>query len=661
MQVNDGFEVVDGTLVSYTGTQESIELPPGIHTIGARACAGNVRVRELSLGPEVEAVKSEAFAGCTSLERVRAVCDVLIIDESAFAHCTSLHTLTVEGSYLDVGREAFAGCMALRELDFREVGMIELRERSFAGCASLERVATRGSSINMHDQAFFGCTALASVECDDGPDDDGQYLCSETIESEAFAGCTSLERVRVDNLYSLGHGAFKGCTSLTEVLIPDDLRELGSAVFSGCTSLEQVRLPKAGSFEDASDLFRGCTSLTYVDLDGANFSQVQRMDGMFAGCTSLEELDLSDIDATSLLSTRDMFGGCTSLIFWEMSEAWPVGLEGAVPAPPANSRGSWWSKQQQAWLTAQQIASRGPLADTLTSYNQRELTVLAGAEVEDGVLLYYDGSRRTVVVPEGVTAIGDYAFRGRRNVESVLLPHTLRRIGMEAFAGCTALRNVEFASGPDDEDCALEIKTRAFAGCTALTSIELPPTMSESSGDYLFEGCTSLVSATLPAVGVFGAFEGCARLHEVTVGGVTFYAHDWDEDYLSYVVMAARTDAIDIREGVIYDFASSAKSAIYDWEADQERHGERPYGCAVLPEGYRCTRYLGRCSRIGIIPKDVHVHAIAPKAFPGIRHLVAFVCPEGVKKIGWGAFPAMKDRGFLTKGTIQRDVSPDGW
>ena len=102
-------------------------------------------------------------------------------------------------------------------------------------------------------------------------------------------------------------------------------------------------------------------------------------------------------------------------------------------------------------------------------------------------------------------------------------------------------------------DCPLEIGRRAFAGCTALTSIELPRTMHKELGDYLFEGCTSLVSATLPAVGGFGVFEGCKRLQEVTVGGVTFFASDWDEDYLSYVVMAARSDALDIRQGVIFD------------------------------------------------------------------------------------------------------------
>ena len=87
----------------------------------------------------------------------------------------------------------------------------------------------------------------------------------------------------------------------------------------------------------------------------------------------------------------------------------------------------------------------------------------------------------------------------------------------------------------------------------------------------------------------------------------------------------------------------------------------------MLPEGYHCTTYLGRCSCIAIIPTDEHVRKIAPRAFSGIPNLVAFVCPEGLTKIGLGAFPAMKDRRFLVKAASfagrgrPHDVSPDWW
>ena len=664
MQAYNDFEVADGILVNYTGNQEHIDLPLGIRAIGKRAFAGCTGVREVALGPEVDAIGDEAFVGCTSLERVLIVCTTLNIGCGAFASCTSLQTLTMEGSYFHASNEAFKGCTSLRELDFSEVGWVDLGERVFAGCTGLTRVASRGCSLTIGKQAFLGCTALECIECNDDTGDDwSMYLCTEEVDVEAFAGCTALEQVRIDQLQRLGQGAFKDCTSLTEVELHDSnvvMLELGSGVFAGCTSLASVRLPKPREFEDARDMFRGCTSLTHADLGNVDFSKVRHADGMFAGCTSLEELDLSDVDTASLTSAEGMFDGCTSLVRWKIPAAWPVELPGAVPTPPTGPEGSWWSERARTWLTVAQIVARGPIADGFTSCSPQEMMTLVGAEVEDGVLLGYYGSRSTVIVTEAVSAIGDGAFRNCDTLESIVLPCTLERIGVEAFAGCSALRKVEFADDNGIGDCPLKIGRRAFAGCRALAEIELPSTMHEELGDYLFEGCTSLVSATLPAVGGYGVFKGCTRLHEVTVGGVTFFASDWDEDYLSYVVMAARFDAIDIRNGVIFDFTSPAKSTIYEWEADQARHGERKFGCAVLPEGYRCTTYLGRCSCIAIIPKDVRVHSIAPKAFPGISNLVAFVAPEGLVKVGWRAFPAMKDRSFLKQGR-PHDVNPDGW
>ena len=77
MQADNGFEVVDRVLVSYTGNQERIELPLGIRAIGKRAFAGCIGVREVALGPEVETIGDEAFVGCTSLERVLIVCTTM--------------------------------------------------------------------------------------------------------------------------------------------------------------------------------------------------------------------------------------------------------------------------------------------------------------------------------------------------------------------------------------------------------------------------------------------------------------------------------------------------------------------------------------------------------------------------------------------------------
>lgn len=76
----------------------------------------------------------------------------------------------------------------------------------------------------------------------------------------------------------------------------------------------------------------------------------------------------------------------------------------------------------------------------------------------------------TVTVTEGVTHIGDYAFRGCTALTSASLPRSLAELGAESFAGCTSLAMVTF-----DSECPLtEIAEQTFAGCTSLATVALP-------------------------------------------------------------------------------------------------------------------------------------------------------------------------------------------
>lgn len=83
-------------------------------------------------------------------------------------------------------------------------------------------------------------------------------------------------------------------------------------------------------------------------------------------------------------------------------------------------------------------------------------------EVEDGVLVRYNGSDAVVQVPAGVTAIGQAAFMGNETVTEVLLPDTVESIYTLAFSGCTALSRVEIPASVS------RIDSEAFGLCTSL-------------------------------------------------------------------------------------------------------------------------------------------------------------------------------------------------
>ncbi len=117
-----------------------------------------------------------------------------------------------------------------------------------------------------------------------------------------------------------------------------------------------------------------------------------------------------------------------------------------------------------------------------------------------------------IVIPEGVTSIGENAFYNLNTLEGAVLPDSLIEMGMYAFAGCTTLQDIEFGSGLS------VIPVGAFGGC-AIASLTLPETVTDIYYDA-FRGCRKLTSVTLPnSVTYLGSsvFAECEALTEVTL------------------------------------------------------------------------------------------------------------------------------------------------
>ena len=170
-----------------------------------------------------------------------------------------------------------------------------------------------------------------------------------------------------------------------------------------------------------------------------------------------------------------------------------------------------------------------------------------GFVIENGILTNYieEPDVTEIIIPEEVTAIGDYAFSkiifGGADLTSVIIPGSVTSIGRSAFEQCRKLKNITISNGVANiGDCA-------FYECKSLTSIELPDSVTsigscafwgceklesvvishgiKSIGDRAFCGCESLSSVAIPD-GVTsispGIFLGCERLANIVIpNGVT--------------------------------------------------------------------------------------------------------------------------------------------
>jgi len=120
---------------------------------------------------------------------------------------------------------------------------------------------------------------------------------------------------------------------------------------------------------------------------------------------------------------------------------------------------------------------------------------------------------REVVSDEGLRIIHDRAFVGCKSLKSIQLPSTVIKIGQLVFLGCSSLREVVLSDG------LKKILSSAFDGCSSLQSISIPSTVTEISSSA-FKGCTNLRSVVLND-GIKkikeGAFKDCASLERIDI------------------------------------------------------------------------------------------------------------------------------------------------
>ena len=142
------------------------------------------------------------------------------------------------------------------------------------------------------------------------------------------------------------------------------------------------------------------------------------------------------------------------------------------------------------------------------------LTILGTGDMKD----YSSGgpwgkSVRSVIVKDGATSVGKYAFRGCVSITSARIAGSVASIGDGAFYNCASLSSVTMGAG------IRTIGGSAFYGCSSLASVSLPATL-ESIMSNAFYGCSSLASVSIPKSVTFieqSAFVGCSSLASIYV------------------------------------------------------------------------------------------------------------------------------------------------
>ena len=274
--------------------------------------------------------------------------------------------------------------------------------------SSITSVVIGGGITSIGDGAFFSCSSLTSVTIPNSV---------TSIGMDAFFYCSSLTSVTVpDNVTSISGGAFVGCSGLTNVTIPDGITAINVQTFSGCSSLTSVTIPNSVA-SIGPNAFYSCDSLTNIYYTGTRAQWNALLPNIGTDNDPLLNATLHCTD-----DSTDEIGGETG----------------------ANVR--WSYDPATKTLT---ISGAGPMTDY--------------SSVEDVRWAEYRAEIENLVIDNGVTSIGSYAFALCTGLTAAIIPDSVTSIGNLAFSGCSGLTSVTIPAN------ITSIGYATFSGCSNLT------------------------------------------------------------------------------------------------------------------------------------------------------------------------------------------------
>jgi hypothetical protein len=243
----------------------------------------------------VTGISSSVFMNTTNLKSVSIPASVTFIRQQVFDGCTNLETVSGCEGVTSIGNNAFRGTKWLTD---QPDGVIYIGKVAYLGKNVSGEVNIKAGTVSISNNAFKDCTNLTSITIPNSVTDIGSYT---------FENCTGLTSVTIpSSVESIPQDAFRKCTSLTSITIPNSVTYIRANAFFGCTSLISIEIPNSVT-DIGYSAFEGCTNLTSITIPN---SVTDIGYSAFEGCTSLTSVTIpSSVESIG----EAAFKKCTSL------------------------------------------------------------------------------------------------------------------------------------------------------------------------------------------------------------------------------------------------------------------------------------------------------------------------------------------------------------
>lgn len=600
--------------------------------------------------------------------------------------------IIIENGVTSIGEAAFYGQVGTGRFDENYMYLTDiqiadtvtvLKKRAFNDNPGIESICIPGSVKEIGSAAFQDCYFLSDVVLEDGIEIIGDY---------AFDVCAMPTIDIPDSVISIGVQAFSNNDFLGEVVIPEGVESVGLWAFAACPQLTKVTLP-ASVAELGGGLFHLCPELNSILLDSENRNYALENGVLYSKDQTLLHTVPRNwsgsfvIPETVTTIAECAFENCAGIQKVNIPSSVST-IERYAFAECDGLTDIYYSGSEEQWEEIEVAYSNTPLSNAQIHYN----VVYVGDEVSgtcgenliwsldaDGVLTisgtgamdsYYDerapwdAYRNDIVhlvVEEGVTTIGDWAFLSCTNLVDVVLPDSLLEICFGAFDCCEALASITI---PEN---VRSIGAQAFVDCNSLTEIEIPGSVTSigriafscinlskvtfheglvTIGDEVFFGAPIseiVLPTTLREIG-YRAFGDCKLISEVSIPeGVTTVGKQafWNCNALTDVSISSTVT--DLGYGA-FGLCPNLETIRLD-----ERNPAYILRDKVIFTADGTMLHTAAGAKAGAYAIPDTVTAIADYAFTDCEQLTEILIPNSIQSVGIWAFNGCS---ALTEATV---------
>lgn len=658
-----------------------VYLPESLSSIGQYAFYDVENLRSVSIPDNVVQISAYAFAQDYNLRNINfnETSKLPRISFAAFAY-TGIYSVRIPANVSTMAQYAFEGCDSLTSVTFAANSELEsIPAYAFLGAENVREITfENGSALKaLSAHAFEGMSRLQSVNFGDAK--------LERIDNYAFRYCTNLTNIALpETLKEIGRFAFYGSKALTKIVLPASVEHIGRYAFYGAETLDVYftaeilpasvsELGEYAFYKSGIETFAFEAGIALSTIPAHAFASTKISsvtipesvdyidDNAFRDCLSLQTVAFGTTKTLQVHANAFYNTGIRELVIPEnmeyIGEYAFIGLENltAYVADENNPNyksvdGVLYSKDGKK-LIAFPAGRTGSFAVPSTvetiGFGAFENTKIESVAFENGINLLTLGYR---------------SFYNAVNLKTVEIPASVVSIDFYAFAECGNLETVIFA----ENNGLTGIYEGAFLNCASLENIVIPSGIVEIS-DFAFYGCSSLNKLPL---GDESAVKGIYDYAFAYTGITELVLPNTVTDIGNYAFRGSKLKTVTIPDdqaqnltiglGAFLDCAELAEITLPFIGASFEDEKITWFGYIFGAGGYQANATYAPSS-LKTVTITEGISFVGKYAFWDLSDIETIHVPHSVSMVHYGAFVTTAKYEFTNTISIDSDVLGHGY